>query len=151
MPRHTLRRWAAQLSADPLGGVKRSSRLIEIQIDGREFSTLEEFYDAVNRRLQPTSEWAHNLDSLNDVLRDGFGDPRKGYRVVWCESSRSRELLGHAEAARQLRRRLELCHPSNRALVEAGLREAESGLGPTVFDWLVEILRSHSHIELALE
>jgi RNAse (barnase) inhibitor barstar len=134
-----------------LGGVKRSLRLIEIQIDGREFSTLEEFYEALNRQLQPSSEWAYNLDSLNDVLRDGFGDPRKGYRFVWRESSRSRTLLGHPEAARQLRRRLELCHPSNLPVIEAELREAERGLGPTAFDWLVEIIRSHSHIELALE
>ena len=33
--------------------------------------------------------------------------------------------------------------PTNRRAVAAQLRDAKEGKGPTVFDWLVEIIRSH--------
>jgi RNAse (barnase) inhibitor barstar len=37
------------------------------EIDGERFSTLEEFYDEIDRvmRLAP---WGHNLDAFNDIL-----------------------------------------------------------------------------------
>ena len=41
-------------------------------IDGRDFSTLEEFYDEFNRVLVP-EPWGRNLDAFNAVLRGGFG------------------------------------------------------------------------------
>ena len=55
-----------------------------------------------------------------------------------------------SETARELERRLERCHPSNRGEVERELAAARSARGPTVFDWLVEIIRSHDTIELKL-
>ena len=32
------------------------------EIDGCDFATLEEFFDAVSRVLIPGAEWGHNLD-----------------------------------------------------------------------------------------
>ena len=45
-------------------------------IDGERFSTLEEFYEEIGRVLQLGS-WGHNLDAFNDILRGGFGTPKK--------------------------------------------------------------------------
>jgi hypothetical protein len=55
----------------------------------------------------------------------------------------SRERLGYPETVRQLQRRLRECHPTNRDAVAADLARARARSGPTVFDWLVEIIRIH--------
>ena len=60
-----------------------------------------------------------------------FGRTRRFLRSVW------------AETVRQLERRLERCHPTNRRSVKAQLRNAQNNKGATVFDWLVEIIRVH--------
>jgi len=122
-----------------------------LKIDGASFSTLEEFYDEVSRRLIPGAAWGCNLDAFNDILRGGFGTPEGGFILVWQSSDLSRERLAYPETIRQLERRLLRCHPSNRAVVRTELAAARVSKGPTVFDWLVEIIRGHESIELRLE
>jgi len=114
-----------------------------LEIDGTRFDTLEGFYDEVSRQLIPRSDWGRNLDAFNDILRGGFGTPEGGFVLVWRHHDSSRVSLGHAETARQLRLRLGRCHPSNIPFVRADLETALRGEGPTVFDWLVEIIRVH--------
>ena len=113
------------------------------ECDGRDFATLQEFYGVVSRVLIPGAEWGHNLDAFNDILRGGFGTPDGGFVLRWVNSAMSRERLGHPETARQLERRLARCHPTNRVSVGEELRRARQGVGPTVFDWLVEIIGVH--------
>jgi RNAse (barnase) inhibitor barstar len=114
-----------------------------IEIDGKKFSSLEGFYDEVSERLVPGARWGRNLDAFNDILRGGFGTPEEGFVLVWKHHDISRERLGYEETIHELRRRLERCHPSNIPLVEKELAAAERGEGPTVFDWLLEIIRDH--------
>ncbi len=113
------------------------------EIDGRHFSTLEELFAVIGRVLTPGASWGHNLDAFSDILRGGFGTPEGGLVLRWTHSEESRLRLGHPETVKQLKLRLARCHPSNRALVAADLKAAQSGAGPTVFDWLVEIIRDH--------
>jgi RNAse (barnase) inhibitor barstar len=113
------------------------------EIDGREFSTLEGFYDAISRAVVPGESWGRNLDAFNDMLRGGFGTPDEGFLLRWAHSALSRQRLGHPETVRQLELRLSHCHRSARASVAEDLQKARSGIGPTVFDWLVEIIRDH--------
>jgi RNAse (barnase) inhibitor barstar len=113
------------------------------EIDGLDFATLEEFFGVVSRVLIPGAEWGHNLDAFNDILRGGFGTPEDGFILRWKNSMLSRVRLGYDEAARQLKRRLARCHPSNRQAVGKDLERAQQGVGPTVFDWLVEIIEEH--------
>jgi RNAse (barnase) inhibitor barstar len=113
------------------------------EIDGRHFGTLEAFYDVVTRRLIPGVRWGRNLDAFNDILRGGFGTPSGGFILRWANSALSRDRLGYAETVRQLEHRLSGCHPSNRPSVSADLERARQGVGPTVFDWLVEIIEDH--------
>jgi len=113
------------------------------EIDGRDFATLQDFCGVVSRVLIPGAEWGHNLDAFNDILRGGFGTPEGGFVLRWVNSAVSRERLGYPETVRQLERRLTRCHPLNRQSVGEDLERARQGLGPTVFDWLVEIIEVH--------
>jgi RNAse (barnase) inhibitor barstar len=105
------------------------------EIDGLDFSTLEEFYDHISRVLIPDADWGRNLDAFNDILRGGFGTPEGGFVLRWKNSRASRDRLGYDETARQLERRLTRCHPTNRLLVSQELALARQHVGSTVFDW----------------
>jgi RNAse (barnase) inhibitor barstar len=113
------------------------------EIDGCDFATLQEFYDVVSRVLIPGAEWGQNLNAFNDILRGGFGTPEGGFVLRWSNSAVSRKRLSYPETVLQLERRLTRCHASNRPSVSEDLERARQGLGPTVFDWLVEIIRVH--------
>ena len=113
------------------------------EIDGARFSRLEEFYDEIGRVLIPGAYWGRNLDAFNDILRGGFGTPEGGFILRWKNSWLSRRRLGYRETVRQLEMRLQRCHPSNCAAVSKDLDRARQEQGPTVFDWLVEIIEDH--------
>ena len=113
------------------------------EIDGARFSTLEEFFDEISRVLIPGAQWGHGLNSFNDILRGGFGTPDDGYILVWKNSDLSRDRLGYSETVRQLSRNLKNSQPWYRQSIEIDLNQAMNRMGPTVFDWLVEIIRIH--------
>jgi RNAse (barnase) inhibitor barstar len=115
----------------------------EFVIDGEDFSTLEEFYEVVGRTLIPGATWGHNLNAFNDILRSGFGTPPDGFVLRWKHARLSSDRLGHEETARQLGLQLARCHPASRAQVADDQRRAAMGMGPTVYDWLVEIIQRH--------
>jgi RNAse (barnase) inhibitor barstar len=113
------------------------------EIDGQNFSTLEELYEEFSRKVIPGAQWGHNLNAFNDVLFGGFGTPPGGFTLVWKNSDFSRERLGYPETVRKLQDRLAHCHSSAKESVQSKLKAAERGEGPTVFDWLIEIVMSH--------
>jgi len=113
------------------------------EIDGSRFSTLEGFYKEISRVLIPASDWGHNLDAFNDILRGDFGTPQGGFILRWLHSELSRERLGYSETVRQYERRLQRCPPSNRFTVARALEAAKRGQGATAFDWLQEIIAAH--------
>jgi RNAse (barnase) inhibitor barstar len=119
-------------------------------IEGLAFSTLEEFYDHFTERVIPGTAWGRNLDAFDDILDGGFGTPAKGFHFCWYHATLSRERLGYAETARQLTLKLRDCHSTAIDEVAHELRAALHGRGPTVFDWLVDIIRSHGDIRLEL-
>lgn len=112
------------------------------EIDGKKFSSLEEFYVQFESAAL-SADWGRNLDAFNDVLSGGFGTPEEGFVLRWRNHCLSRRRLGYAETVRQLERRLERCHPSNRSSVVEQLKQAKRRQGPTVFDWLLEIIQRH--------
>lgn len=114
----------------------------EYTIDGSRIGSLEEFYDEISGILIPGHPWGRNLDAFNDILRGGFGTP-EGFTLRWSHSELSKARLGYPETVRQLELRLAQCHPDNRAQVGQELADARAGIGPAVFDWLVDIIRSH--------
>lgn len=115
----------------------------EYVIDGRRFSTLEDFFKEVGNALIPNVPWGRNLDAFNDVLRGGFGTPGGGFRIRWTHHVESRRRLGYGETVRQLQGRLHQCHPTSRPAVLLELQKALRNEGPTVFDWLIDIIKRH--------
>jgi RNAse (barnase) inhibitor barstar len=111
-------------------------------LDGKDFKTLEEFYDEITIIFSLPSWWGHNLDAFNDILRSDFM-PEQGYIIIWRNSQLSKQYLGYEETGRQLAIQLEKCHPDNVLIIQQQLVEAKQHIGPTVFDWLVEIIRNH--------
>ncbi len=114
----------------------------EYCIDGTLTESLEAFFDQFSRVVL-TEPWGRNLDAFNDVLRGGFGTPDKGFILRWKNSARSKELLSYRETVRQLELRLLGCDFTSRGLVARDLSAAQSGVGPTVFEWLIEIISVH--------
>lgn len=116
----------------------------EYIIDGSRMTSLEAFFDEITRVLVPDySYWGRNLDAFNDILRGGFGTPDEGFTIKWSHAAVSRETLGYPETVRQLELMLRDCHPSARDDVRRRLSDARAGVGTTVFDWLIEIIRDH--------
>ena len=111
-------------------------------LDGNNFKTLEEFYDKITEILSLPSWWGRNLDALNDVLRSDFM-PEQGYLIIWKNSHLSKQFLGYEETVKQLFKKLENCHPDNVSSIQRQMEEAKRQEGPTIFDWLVEIIRDH--------
>jgi RNAse (barnase) inhibitor barstar len=111
-------------------------------IDGLAFDDLDGFYDEVSRSLG-TAPWGRNLDALNDILRGGFGTPDGGFMLRWIHADRSRLALGYESTVKYLQQKLVRCHPSAVNHVAAELEAALRGVGPTLFDVLVEIIRAH--------
>lgn len=112
-------------------------------IDGRRTTSIETFFDEFSREVLGGTPWGRNLNAFNDVLRGGFGTPEDGFTLRWTNSDVARKALGYPETIRQLEAQLGRCHPSNRDLFDHQLTAARTGSGPTVFDWLVEIINVH--------
>jgi RNAse (barnase) inhibitor barstar len=105
------------------------------EIDGRQFSTLEEFFAEFSRVVTPNFDpLLSNLDAFDDVLSGGCGTPDGGFTLRWKNHELSRQRLGYAETVRQLELRLARCHPTNRPQVTQELNQAQAHQGPTVFD-----------------
>lgn len=117
--------------------------LPELVLDGTRIWSLESFWDEVSRSLMPGAWWGRNLDAFNDILRGGFGTPPDGFILRWKESEMARAFLGYPETIQQLKKRLAECHPDNVFHVAVELEKAKQGRGPTIFDWLEEIIREH--------
>ena len=111
-------------------------------LDGNNFTTLEEFYDEISIILSLPSWWGRNLDAFNDVLRSDFM-PEQGYIIIWKNSHLSKQFLGYEETVKQLNKRLKNCHPDNIFSIQRQIDAAREQIGPTVFDWLIEVIRTH--------
>lgn len=110
-------------------------------LEGTEVRTLKDFWRVVGESIGCGGYFGRNLDAFAGCLRGGFGTPEDGdLAIEWRDHEISQQNLGHPETARQLERRFTRCHPNHKTRVAAELAEARVGRGPTVFDWLVEII-----------
>jgi hypothetical protein len=116
-----------------------------LEIDGAAFSDFQGLCAEVSAKVFPAYEggWHGNLDALNDMLRGGFGTPERGFVLRWVHAHRSRKSLGNAANARLLEKRLATCHPSNIVSMQKDLQRDKRGVGPTLFDEIVDIIRDH--------
>ncbi|MFB7559669.1 barstar family protein [Streptomyces brevispora] len=115
-------------------------------IDGSQVTGLERFWNVVGEAVNgPGGYFGRNPDSFADCLRGGMGTPDDGDFVIeWRDHARSARALGHEETARYLRGLLGRADPSNLPRLREELARAGAGLGPTLFDRLLEIIRDET-------
>lgn len=123
----------------------------EITFDGSKIESLESFYDEVSRNLFSNIEWGRNLDAFNDVLNGGFGFPEEDFVLIWKNSQESKEKLGFTETIKWLNEKRKTVHPSHNENLLLDIQNAENQQGETLFDMLIDIIKSHRNIELRLE
>lgn len=118
---------------------------MKIVIDGEHFSTIEEFYDEMDKLLTKDLDWktGHNLDAFNDLLRGGFGVHKYGQPldILWIHADKSRNDLGYPATELYLQKILEKCHPSNRNRISEKIAACKNHQGPTLFDQIIEIIK----------
>ncbi|MGC5341415.1 barstar family protein [Streptomyces sp. DT24] len=115
-------------------------------LEGAGITDLDRFWQVVGEAVNgPGGYFGRGLDSFADCLGGGMGTPPDGdFTIEWRDHGRSVRALGHAETARYLRRLLEGAHPTNRTALQGELLDALAGRGPTLFDRLVEIVRTRT-------
>lgn len=121
-------------------------------IEGREVTGLDRFWQVIGEAVNgPGGYFGTNLDAFADCLSGGYGTPEDGDFVIeWRDHEVSRRALGYDETVRRLDERLQRAHPSNRPAVQAERDRAAAGEGPTVFDWLVDIIEAQAPGRLRL-
>lgn len=123
-------------------------------IDGNNFSDYEGFCDEFSRVILTNKyHWTGNLNAFNDILFGGFGDIQPGecYTIVWKNVKKSKVDLGYPETVCQLKITLKNCQPSNKDFIQEELKNAEHNIGPTIFDWLIEIIYDNNNVKLIIE
>ena len=117
-------------------------------IDGNNFSNYEELCKEFNKTVFVGcyNQWTTgNLDGFNDLLRE------VDCTIIWKNFAQSKKNLSYSETVKYLKEILEHCHPSNRINVSQKIQRAESGAGPTILDWVLEIIAEHDNVILKLE
>jgi RNAse (barnase) inhibitor barstar len=126
---------------------------VVITIDGQDFSTLEEFYQTIGRIIIGSHyAGSGNLDWLNDILFWPCGEEMTPYTLIWRNSEESRRRLGHTETVRQMEQWKVWQFPFGNSKAVSDIDRARHGEGPTVFDWLVEVIeRNSEYVSLVLK
>lgn len=124
-----------------------------IVIHGGHFSSLRGFYDEVSRLMMKDTDWkVGTLDGFDDILYGGFGvfENDEEIDMVWEESEKSQEDLGDRATRAFYQNKITQGKPFNIELMKQKLNDLNTGKGQTLFDILVEIIRSHHNITLIL-
>jgi hypothetical protein len=123
-----------------------------IVIHGGHFSSLGGFYEEVSKVLMKDTDWnVGTLDGFDDILYGGFGvfENHEEIEILWKESQKSKQELGFA-TREFYENKIKQGKPFNVKLIQQKLDDLISGKGPTLFDILVEIIESHTNINLTL-
>jgi len=114
-----------------------------VQIDGRDFRTVEEFFDVIGAALIPGKQWGRNLTAFNDILCWPLAKDKEPYVLVWKRSNLSRRRLNYGAALKHWQDVIrEGGRPPGKLQAEQMAR-ADRCEGPTAFDWVVDIIKEH--------
>jgi len=67
----------------------------EFTIDGKDFSDLKSFYNAIGKQLVENNKWGKNWNAFNDILRGGFikTEYEEPFTLIWTNANVSRNRL----------------------------------------------------------
>ncbi|THV56941.1 ribonuclease inhibitor [Chryseobacterium candidae] len=125
-----------------------------IVIHGGHFSSLGVFYEEASRVLMKDLDWkVGTLDGFDDILYGGFGvfENKEEIEIIWKESQKSKEDLGFKATREFYENKIRQGKPFNIELIQQKLDELMKGEGLTLFEILIEIIKSHTNIILRLE
>jgi RNAse (barnase) inhibitor barstar len=115
-------------------------------INGGHFSNLEGFYDEVSQLFMTNEDWKiGTLDGFDDILYGFHGE------IIWKYSQKSKEDLGFDVTKEFYKNKIETGKHFNVKLIQQKLDELTSGRGQTLFEILIEIIKSHKSIQLILD
>jgi RNAse (barnase) inhibitor barstar len=138
------------LRSNPRIAVDRNAVKPKYVLDGRHTTTLELFYSEIGQVLLDRQPWGESLDDLDEILSGNHRLLPPTFRLVWYHVDIARTRLGYAETVRQLTQRLRDCPPTVLIKTAWALRPALREQGPTVYDWIVEIIGKYPNVELML-
>ncbi|PXW16159.1 hypothetical protein C8D70_10496 [Chryseobacterium sp. CBTAP 102] len=125
-----------------------------IVIHGGHFSSLGGFYEEASRVLMKDLDWkVGTLDGFDDILYGGFGvfENKEEIEIIWKESQKSKEDLGFKATREFYENKIRQGKPFNIELIQRKLDELIEGKEQTLFEILIEIIKSHTNIILRLE
>lgn len=115
-------------------------------INANHFSDLIAFYDEVSQLFMKDEDWkVGTLDGFDDILYGVETD------ITWKNSPKSQEDLGVNATREFYENKIRQGKPFNRELIQKKLDELNEGKGQTLFEILVEIIKSHTDITLILD
>lgn len=115
-------------------------------INGGHFSDLEEFYNEVSELFMNDEDWkVGTLDGFDDILYRIDSD------ITWKNSQKSKEDLGFDLTKEFYENKIRQGKPFNIELIQQKLDDLTDGKGQTLFEILVEIIKSHQNITLILD
>ncbi len=124
----------------------------EIQIDGSKIQDLTSLYKEFNDKLMPNEDWelGESLDALDDLLYGGFGEIKgnEAVRFVWTDFEHMKELFGYDFTLNFYQNKLKYPEVFNKNLIQNSIEELQNRTGKTYFEIILEIIESHSNIEL---
>lgn len=115
-------------------------------INGSHFSDLEGFYNEVSKLFMKNEDWkVGTLDGFDDILYAVETD------IIWKNYEKSRQDLGFSMTKEFYENKIKQGKPFNIELIQQKLNDLMDGKGQTLFEILVEIIKSHKNIKLILD
>lgn len=125
-----------------------------LTIDGSAIHDIPSLYAELNRVLMPDEDWTlgESLDALDDLLYGGFGvlDGSAPVSISWQDHDSARTALGVETTLAYYEAKL--ARPEVYSVTSAGsaIAALRAGTGPTYFELVLQVFRSHPNIGLTL-
>lgn len=115
-------------------------------INGSHFSNLEAFYEEASLLFLKDKDWkVGTLDGFDDILYGYEGE------IIWKNARKSKQDLGFDLTKEFYENKIRQGKPFNVTLIQQKLDDLISGNGQTLFEILIEIIKSNKNIKLFLE
>lgn len=115
-------------------------------INGSHFSDLSGFYEEVSAVLMKDVDWkVGTLDGFDDILYGFEGE------IIWRDFQKSKQDLGFDATKLFYENKIRQGKPFNINLAQEKLDELIDGNGQTLYEILIEIIKSHKNITLVLD
>ncbi|GAA4790953.1 hypothetical protein GCM10023231_18590 [Olivibacter ginsenosidimutans] len=124
-------------------------------LNGYHIHDIPTFYEEVNRVFMQEADWklGESLDAFNDLLYGGFGAlaGNEPFQLIWRNFEQNKQDLGKALTQAYYQKKLEQPAVFNTPFFTKQLDDLNKGKGKTYFDIILEIISSHTHIELVAQ